>query len=189
MTATGVTLPTFNTGDTERNWSARELNHLVEQVRRLGNITVGPGLHVEYTRTGVAIRLEGAVEAPLLAARFIVEDASDDGDTVTCKRSSSGEGRLKVWRPWLLRRTPFDAEVRNDIAYDYTSNTERIARRQDVEGNETTENQIIIPRYVQGDVIYAARGVLATESREEWIDLNVDGRFWARKSENDPGQV
>ena len=130
----------------------------------------------------------------LFARRFVVSDASDWPDTIECREIDGTVGTLHVARPYLLRRSPFDTLERNGIAYDYLSNTERIARKQDDEGNETTETQIIIPRYVQGDVIYAVKGVangtesyvvdMATGDRVEvsWIDLNVDGRFWARKA-------
>jgi hypothetical protein len=53
----------------------------------------------------------------------------------------------------------------------------------------TTETQVIVPAYVVDDVIYAMRGIeggtnVIDDQNEsvEWIDLNLDGRAWAKEA-------
>ena len=87
-----------------------------------------------------------------------------------------------VAMPYLLRRTPFDGSSRNGISYDYTSATARTATQ-----DTTTETQVIVPSYVAGDIIYGVKGVIggtdtydADDAAVEWLDMNVDGRAWAK---------
>ena len=55
-----------------------------------------------------------------------------------------------------------------------------------------TETQVIVPAYYAlaaggGDVIYAAQGIIGgtgvTYEGEdvEWLDINVDGRYWCKE--------
>ena len=113
-----------------------------------------------------------------------------EGDYLICvaKNGSSAAAydaaRYTVAKPYLLRRTPFDGYTRNAISYTYTSATARTA----VDADEDTETQEVVPAYVAGDVIYATRDVVGgtgVTSRDgtttvTWLDLNVDGRAWAR---------
>lgn len=94
-----------------------------------------------------------------------------------------------IAKPWLLRRRPFDGQTRNGISYNYTANTARTASRDGIE-----ENQIIIPAYTEsldandpdGDIIYATSAqALALDAADEdkgitLLDINADGRYWAR---------
>lgn len=110
-----------------------------------------------------------------------------DGETL-------GEIDFLVAKPWLLRRTPFDNGSRNGIAYVYHTHTTRTASRAAEE-----EDQIVIPRYVVGDVIYATHnpaggtGVSVDEEVEGppqqipivWLDDNRDSRAWAEQNLDD----
>lgn len=108
-----------------------------------------------------------------------------------------GDDTILVMKPWLLRRTPFDGKTRWHVSYDYTSDHEREAT--DTLSNET-ETQVIVPRYVVEadggdagpDTIYAIATVVGGLSQAAdyndnnklgWLDLNVDGRAWATKTE------
>ena len=102
------------------------------------------------------------------------------GDYLICHPwdgATESDRELLVAKPYLLRRTPFDGETRNGIDYDYHTHVTRTATK----GGET-EDQIVIPRYVTGDILYATfnvaggTSVLDTETRVEWLDDNRDGR-------------
>jgi len=89
---------------------------------------------------------------------------------------------VAIARPYLLRQTPFDGLTRDGITYTYTS---KILRTAD-DGNDSITEQII-PKYVNDDIIYGIRavgsGVDVRDDSEEvlyWLDLNVDGRAWAK---------
>lgn len=114
-------------------------------------------------------------------------------DYVTCNAFDgvdSGDLVYNVAKPYLLRRTPFDGETRKSITYTYSSNYQRTA-----DDGVDTESQIIVPSYTAGDIIYAVMGIAGstsvwqdTSSAEPgrnkifWVDLNVDGRCWAKVS-------
>jgi len=117
------------------------------------------------------------------------------GDYLVCRTldvsNNAGDDDIKVAKPYLLRRTPFDGETRNGISYTYSSDTEREA-----DDGDDTEDQVVVPSYVEhgddetGDEIYAIRaptggtGVVDSENNAvSWLDLNVDGRAWAQKAE------
>lgn len=93
--------------------------------------------------------------------------------------STSGD-TIKIAKPEQLRRTRYDGETYNGVAYAYSDNFTRTA-------DGTT--QTINPPYVVGDVIYAAlQPAGGTDVVDEnnkpvhWIDLNADGRHWANAS-------
>lgn len=97
---------------------------------------------------------------------------------------TQGDVAVKVVLPYLLRRTPFDGYTRNGITYTYTSDTEREA-----DDGSDTETQVIVPSYVVDDEIYAVRNVTGTSGVRDsdnvpvdWLDLNVDGRAWAKQA-------
>lgn len=105
-------------------------------------------------------------------------------DYLVCSRhngTSAEAGSVKVALPYLLRKTPFDGKTRNSIAYTYSSVTQRTAGG--------SEAQLITPSYVADDIIYAISGVTGgtgvTDENSEpvtWLDLNLDGRAWAKES-------
>lgn len=120
-------------------------------------------------------------------AQFIVKSVGDDH--LVCRTwdgVNEGETDVMIAKPWLLRKTPFHGLTLNGKTYSYDSGT---ARNVD-DGNED-EDQVIIPSYTDpsGAVIYAVRGVVGgtgvvVESDPVvWLDLNVDGRAWAKKHE------
>jgi len=96
--------------------------------------------------------------------------------------SADTENPFLVAMPYLLRRTPFDGLERDGITYTYIGSTSR-----DATDGSDTERQLITPSYVAGDIIYAARNITGkTDVRDindvviEWLDINVDGRAWAK---------
>lgn len=134
---------------------------------------------------GLARRIPGVQGA--IVAQFVVASVGDDH--LVCRTwdgSNQGDADVLVAKPWLLRKTPFHGLTLNGKTYIYDSGT---ARNVD-DGNED-EDQVIIPSYTDpsGAVIYAVRGVVGgtgvvVESDPVvWLDLNVDGRAWAKKHE------
>ena len=109
-----------------------------------------------------------------------------DGETV-------GNTDIFVAKPYLLRRSPFHltGQVRfGGISYEYSyQNVHRTAIRFNGVGG--SEIQVIIPKIIPGDVIYASKISLNLaafkkpfgEEPPEWLDDNRDGRAWARRFE------
>lgn len=75
------------------------------------------------------------------------------------------------------------AETEGTVTYtSYSSDgQQRTATR-----GATTETQIVTPRYLAGDIIYAVRGVVGKlplngdSEMIEHLDINADGRAWAK---------
>ena len=100
--------------------------------------------------------------------------------------STEGESAIKIAKPYMLRRTPFDEKTVHGITYTYLTNIRRLAVYDTEE-----EYQVIVPSYGVGDMIYAlsiANAYLkdpggTTLTGTTWLDLNVCGRAWAEESE------
>lgn len=128
-----------------------------------------------------------------------------DGVGLTDGEGILDEMTVPVALPHLLQQTHYeekeaerdrtgdDGELRKELTYEYNEdNVRRIATNTDDE----TEDQIIIPSYEKGDIIFAFTGMSGGTNVETelddvgdtypvmWMDLNVDGRFWAK--DNDP---
>ena len=150
--------------------------------------------------TKIPDQLRQSVPAKVTVRQFqIVELKTDyliakpyNGDEVE-------DNEVKIALPYLLRRTPFETltnpiaitPTRGGFTYTYTTDSERISTKT---SDSTTETQVLVPEYVVDDIIYAQKGVLGGVSTEikddagkdirlDWIDQNLDGRFWAKKSE------
>lgn len=104
---------------------------------------------------------------------------------------------IKVVKPSLLQRTPWDGKTVNlivggvptNVTFEYTGIGVRIARAT-VDSEEAEEVQRITMDYIPGDTliavkirkndavdgvdVYSARG-----GRLSWVDLNMSGRCWA----------
>lgn len=105
---------------------------------------------------------------------------------------------VKIAKPWALRQTPFDSKTItiNGVSLRFGSyGTGGLSRIVTKAG--TTQNQIVIPYPTtnggayDGDVIWAVRNLqrgtgvilnrgMSSEEWLEWLDLNVDGRMWAK---------
>lgn len=73
-----------------------------------------------------------------------------------------------IWKPFLLRRTPFDGEIVNGITYTYSDGETRSA----TDGVDT-ETQLITPDY------YIGEEILCVLTQIGYVDLNTAGRCWA----------
>ena len=126
-------------------------------------------------------------ELPLHFGFVQVQVVSVETDYMICTVTDTG-AQVYVALPWQLRRTPFDGQTYNGVSYTYTSNTAR-----DASSGSGSESQVIVPAYVAGDLVYALTGIVGDTSVHEtttqgaslpqpveWLDLNVDGRAWAK---------
>lgn len=104
-------------------------------------------------------------------------------DTITCVRwDGVTEGtQVVIYKPWLLRRTPFDGKTRVlqtdripptiTVSYVYSSPSKRTKSAGDI-----AETQYITPAYTIDDLIYA---VPCDQLAGSYLDINADGRAWA----------
>ena len=126
--------------------------------------------------------------ASISGRQYRVKSVQDDH--LVCREwdgTVEGAGDVKVAKPFLLRKTPFDTLTRNGITFAYTSSTERTAT-EDSSGD--IQNQIIVSSYQVDDLIYVIGNVAGgVDTQDEnsvdltRLDLNVDGRAWSRKFE------
>ncbi len=90
-----------------------------------------------------------------------------------------GTTAILVAKPWLLRRTPFDGQVRDGVSYTYDNDQQR----QAVAGPES-RTEHVTPAYVVGDVVYCLRtvlngtGVEVTGAIVAALEI-AGGRMWA----------
>jgi hypothetical protein len=126
---------------------------------------------------------------PGATGRFVF--SAMGGDWVFAHPADDSDTLIKLAKPWLLRRTPFDGETREGTLYRYETDTLRVASKADPNDplRRIEERQLVIPRFVGGDVLYATKdviggsGVFDSEDVElEWLDDNRDGRAWAKEA-------
>lgn len=147
------------------------------------NIPIGRALQGEDTDTELILVNLWSSGSENSLCQFKV--LSDEGDYLLCRLwdgTDMGEKVFKVAKPYLIRRTPFDGDVRDDITYTYDDNSHRTG--EDNDGN--TEDEEITPSYVEGDIIYASKPFNGTDVFDDedeevlWLDENNDGRQWAQ---------
>lgn len=153
---------------------ASKLNELRDAVRSL----------LPFAQPARQVAASGKEEVSEIAQMQIVGVA---GDYLQCRKysgTSASGPTVSVAKPYLLRKTPFNGASRNGISYSYTSDVSRTASL-----SGETETQVVVPSYVVGDIIYAIKGVVGgvgvtlTAGTISWLDLNVDGRAWAKEAE------
>lgn len=112
--------------------------------------------------------------------QFIIVGIKED--YLECKRFSGGvpspeDVTIFIQKPYLLRNSLVsrDGITYTSLGMDY--------RRADKDAD--SEEQVIVPNYLVDDIIYASNNVLGGVGNIEinWIDLNTDGRSWARKAD------
>ena len=141
-----------------------------------------------------------AAASGLRIAQMITINVSSFGDYMLCRTwdgTTEGATMIAVARPFLLRKSVFDGFLIDGYSYTYASVSQRVKTR---DSDDKAETQVIVPAYVNSDtsdirhIIYAATGisggtkVLETGNELDptkpvtWLDLNVDGRAWAKKA-------
>ncbi len=101
--------------------------------------------------------------------------------------TTRGSDDIRILKPWFLRGTFWNDRVsaRVGIRYEQFDDAKRTASKS----GEDDETQWIIPSYEINDVIFAISNVYGgfeTQTVDPaskdalWMDLNVDGRMWAK---------
>lgn len=113
-----------------------------------------------------------------------------DDDVILC------EGIGYVAKPFRLTKTPFHGQTIGftdergrvySVTYAYQTSHRRTATTTTAGGNTIVESQVIVPRYQPNlDYVYVLSapqvGVVAPDgSPVSYIDINADGRAWARE--------
>lgn len=163
-----------------RRWRAGEpLDHrqLNEPVDVLNSMTRGVAVPRQVTGQG-----RPSTEAGSLVAKFkLAQSAADFPDHLVCRTwdgTTEGETNVLVAKPWELRRTTFDGTTYGGVGYTYSSPVTRIG----VIGDEE-ESQLIIPRYIVGDILVADKnviggtGVTVNGTSLEW-EVRIGARAW-----------
>ena len=167
-------------------------------------IPVTDGLQiVGYKTADVKISDQNAViTLPVMSAGTGTEGASisqfkivsDGGDYWNCKTwdgTTLGTDITKVAKPYKLRAGTgkIASEAIRGITYTYTYTAVTVSGvtgyyTRAVSGSDgSAETDYMIPDPLANDIIYAASFATTTPSTlsdVEWIDLNVDGRAWAK---------
>jgi len=101
-------------------------------------------------------------------------------DSILCRKTDTYDDgqRIEVYKPYMLRRSPFDGQTVDEIEYVYSDNYSRTATGvEDGEYDGEEEDQFVTPPYLIGEQI------IAVKFQFSWIDLNNAGRCWAAEVE------
>jgi len=104
---------------------------------------------------------------------------SMSGDYLVCRTwdgTTEGDTDVKVAKPYLLR----ESTTRTGYTYNYTGDQARTSTKT---SDGSTEDQVIVPAYVEDDEIWATKadtGVTVGGVDVTYIDLNLDARAWAK---------
>ena len=181
----------------EPSGSAKEVTWFRQLLRciRERTVKVGPGLRVSYKTDGALIEMKG-VEGGGASGKEIQQYkiVSIQDDYITCQTwdgTTQGTDNVLLAKPYRLRKTPWDGVT---VTYDFNGTTYSIlytylatpgfrTAQVTTGGNQTTENQAIIPIYQVGDIVYGSNPEGGTEtfvgSEITGLDINVDARAWA----------
>jgi hypothetical protein len=88
------------------------------------------------------------------------------------------EAFIKIAKPRLLQRTPFDSKTINYWNISVTYSYSIIGVRTASSPGKNNETQIITPPYFIGDIIVARKAPTGYEN-VDYIDINEGGRQWA----------
>lgn len=173
----------------------RALNHVVDAVNA-NRLAVGMGYRLKQTSNGTSLEIQvpraEAAEAASSVQQYKLTGHFDDYvEAKTWDGTNLGTATVKIAKPYRLRKTGWDGVT---VSYDFNGTFFplqytylatpgfRTARHT---GSGALENQAIIALYNVGDIIYATEpiggtGVTVSGTALTWLDLNVDGRHWAR---------
>lgn len=110
---------------------------------------------------------------------------SVQGDYYTCRTwdgTTEGGSDVYVAKPYKLRNSITSESIDGvTVSYSYASTVARTATISSVD-----EDQVIVPRYLSNDIIYVATsnytGVSVSGTALTLIDMNCDGRAWAKEA-------
>ena len=174
-------IPEFSGGSD----SAREkLNTISREVSIFSKIKGSKFINVQKTPAGLSITIN--IEAFLAFANQL--DASLRPLYITALNDDTLTGRylypdglgsleqgtvdITVLKPWTLRRTAFDGQTVNGVAYTYYD-----AATREGDDGETQQTEYVTQDYFVGALIYVQA---VNEPNADVIDANVDARAWCK---------
>ncbi len=160
-----------------------------------GNYIIATDLPVAVVRGGRTHQMRaGAIYTSDAVEMF--EAVTESGDYLMCARvtgldedqqpipvdpGEEEETLFKVWKPWLLRKTPFDGKTRDGIEYTY--DVHEVGKRVAENEEEEEETQRVTPSYslcnTEEGNEHAGELIHAIASPGGWQDINTAGRCWA----------
>ncbi len=167
----------------EAIWQNRLLNH-VQSIR----IIQGVGYRLKPSSNGTVLVLDTTKGG---GTSFVPHKiVSFDADFINCHSwdgTTEGTDIIKIAKPTKLRSSivteTIDGTVWNYSSYDDTKQT------RSAQGGTDSQTQIITPRYLVGDVIYAMSAKTFvpdpdTTSDIKTMDMNIDARSWRTTDQN-----
>lgn len=153
-------------------------NRLQDHIQSL-RIIEAPGYQVRRGSKGTVLVLESQTGGGFTATPYKI--VSFDADFINCHSwdgTTEGTTIVKVAKPTKLRSSiateTIDGQAVAYSLYDNVNQT-RVAT-----AGTNTETQVIVPRYLVGDVIYAMSvKTFTTDTTVKAMDMNIDGRAWA----------
>jgi hypothetical protein len=141
---------------------------------------------IKFPNASVTDDTGGVVSVAFPAAGGVTQYRlkSVQGDYVTCRTwDGTTEGGTDVYiaKPMKLRNSITSATIDGvSVTYSYTTTVARTATISSVD-----EDQVIVPRYLADDLIYAISAdytsVSVSGTPLTKIDINADGRAWAKE--------
>jgi len=161
-------------------FSARHLNEIPLWLQDQAGGVSGPGQR-------------GLVLAAPLVRQFKVKSVKDDYlICVAWDGAVKSPAEIELAKPPLLRRTIYTATSRVLADGSTLTFTYLTAQRRKASDGTDDEFQVVVPEYVVDDIVYGiqtihggmdAKGTDGNQVR--WLDLNIDGRAWARDDDQD----
>lgn len=168
----------------------------VEERLRALRVVESAGMAVQRTGRGIvltptAVSVGKGSPPSIPVSMFRVKEVSRE--FIICKTwdgEEDGEDDVLIAKPFKLRNSNTSADIgltRITYVYNETNPQQRTAST-----NVDSEIQIVIPRFLLNDVIYATvckgnnSGVKNVDVPIKWLDINADGRAWARKFQQLP---
>ncbi len=179
----------FSRGMSPSMIRASALQTHTDAAKRIDNIQAIPPLYVQRRASSITIgmhpqhRSRSAPGGGIPLVAFVLQSGGVFGDHMVCKDASGSIENIA--KAWMLRRSPWVGknEGRNGVFVTYTSYGST-GRSRTVRVSGEDEDQVVVPGYVTGDVIYAAPlqvsdwVQVADGITAEFVDANVDARAW-----------
>jgi hypothetical protein len=146
----------------------------------------GPGYKVRETAQGTTLDIEkGAGGSKIQTFKY----KSMQGDYLVCRSwdgTTEGASDVYVGKATKLRHS-ITSETIDGTAYAYSAYSLTAQTRVSTPAGGAAENQIVVPRYLANDIIYAmagrtflaAVGTPPNTTQITLMDLNIDGRAWS----------
>jgi len=185
----GFRIPEFGKKSGLTAIRSRDANILVKCLNALGQMTVARGNTngFIYSDGNIVLTLKNISDGESFggdsATVQVYRYKSQQGDYVVCRTwdgSTEGDTDVAIAKPMKLRNSITSATI-DGVGVTYSYGASKVERTATI--GAVTEDQVIVPRYLVNDLIFATSSTGGTGvSGQSKIDLNVDGRAWAKKN-------